>query len=244
MHDLTGRNAIVTGGARGIGRAVAEKLMVVGARAALLDADEKQLRETTAAFKTAGYNALGVVCDIADEVSVRRAMQQVKASFGSITILVNNAGIIQFKTLEHTTLEEWDRVLAVNLRGAFICCKMVIPDMKAAHWGRIVNVGSSAGKTGGSVPVGAYGISKAGIMCLAKSLASELAPFGVTVNAVAPAAIDTDMISGMAGLVSRVPLGRLGRPEDVANAIAFLCSEEASFITGEVLDINGGFLID
>jgi 3-oxoacyl-[acyl-carrier protein] reductase len=132
----------------------------------------------------------------------------------------------------------------VNALGTFLCSKAVIPNMKAARWGKIVTVGSSAGKTGGSMPQGVYGASKAAAMVMMKSLSRELAAYNINVNAVAPALIETDMIRGLGEFVERIPLGRVGQPADVAKVVAFLCSEGASFMTGAMVDINGGFLID
>lgn len=252
MRELSGRTAVVTGGGRGIGRAIALRLAAMGASLALLDLDEASLQESQALVEAvarqagggAPGRAIGLRCDVTDEEGVAAALSRVRAELGRVSVLINNAGILQFKLLAESSLSDWDRTMNVNLRSAFICSRAVIPDMVAMRWGKIVNVGSSAGKTGGAKNVGAYAVSKAGLMCLAKSLAIELAPYGVNVNAVAPALINTAMLDGIADLVGRIPLGRVGEPEDVANVIGFLCSEAAAFITGEVVDVNGGFLID
>ena len=145
---------------------------------------------------------------------------------------------------QETTLDSWRRTLDVNLTGAFLCARRALPGMRAAGFGRVVAIGSSAGKTGGAKSVAAYAASKAGVMTLAKSIASEYAGSGVTANALAPALIDTEMISSMPDMRGKVPIGRLGTPDDVAAVVAFLCSDHASYITGEVVDVNGGFLID
>jgi 3-oxoacyl-[acyl-carrier protein] reductase len=134
--------------------------------------------------------------------------------------------------------------MAVNLRGVFLCSRAAIPHMKEQRWGKIVNLGSSAGRNGGSISCAAYAVSKAGVMCFTKALATELAPYGVNVNAVAPALIQTDMIKDITHLSKMIPLGRLGTTNDVASVVAFLCSENASYLTGEIVDVNGGFLID
>jgi NAD(P)-dependent dehydrogenase (short-subunit alcohol dehydrogenase family) len=145
---------------------------------------------------------------------------------------------------EDTTLASWRRTLDVNLTGAFLCARRALPAMRERGFGRLVAIGSSAGKTGGAKSIAAYGASKAGIMAMAKSIASEYAGTGVTANALAPALIDTDMVAAMPDMRERVPLGRFGTTQEVADVVAFLCSDHSSFITGEVVDVNGGFLID
>src|SRR5262249_31523931 len=145
---------------------------------------------------------------------------------------------------EETSLESWRRTLDVNLTGAFLCARRALPAMREAGFGRVVAIGSSAGKTGGKRHAAAYGASKAGIMVMAKAIASEYAEFGITANALAPALIHTEMNAGLPDLTGRIPGGRIGRPEEVAGVVAYLCSAQAAFITGEVVDVNGGFLID
>jgi NAD(P)-dependent dehydrogenase (short-subunit alcohol dehydrogenase family) len=244
MGELGDRSGVVTGGGRGIGRAIALKLAAMGASIAIFDLDEAAMAQTVADLKAMGSKAVGIRCDVSSEESVREGFAAARSALGPITVLINNAGIFEFKTVEESSLADWERMMAINLRSAFLCSREVIPDVKQARWGKIVNIGSSAGKTGGAKRVAAYGVSKAGVMVLAKALATELAPYGVNVNAVAPALINTQMMAGIGDLVKVIPLGRAGEPDDVANAVAFLCSEAASFITAEVMDINGGFLID
>jgi NAD(P)-dependent dehydrogenase (short-subunit alcohol dehydrogenase family) len=161
-----------------------------------------------------------------------------------VQVLVLNAGIFVIEEFERTEPASWQRTLDVNLTGAFLCARRALPGMRDAGWGRVVAIGSSAGKTGGSKAMAAYAASKAGIMALAKSIASEYAAHGVTSNALAPSLIDTPMLSGIADLASRIPVGRLGTPQDVADLVTFLASDHAGYITGEVVDVNGGFLID
>ncbi len=192
---------------------------------------------------------LAVVMDVSDGDSVRAMVEKVMQRYGKIDILVNNAGTCPLTPFESINRAEWDRVMAINLTGAFLCSQAVVPLMKQAGYGRIVNISSVAGKMGG-VTVGAhYAASKAGLLGLTWSLARLYAPFGVTANAIAPATVETDMTRGwprdaLERLRQSIPLGRLARVSDVAAAAVFLASEEAGFITGEVLDINGGFLMD
>jgi NAD(P)-dependent dehydrogenase (short-subunit alcohol dehydrogenase family) len=233
VDGLSDRVAVVTGAGRGIGRAIAETLAANGARTAALD---------LAAPDHPGM--LGVACDVSDEGAVDEAFAQVEEQLGRISILVLNAGIFPIVPFEETTLEIWERCLAVNLTGAFLCARRALPGMREQRYGRIVAIGSSAGKAGGARSVAAYAASKGGIMTLAKSIANEYAQYGITSNALAPTLIETDMIEGMRELVSRIPVGRFGKPEEVAALVAFLASEHAGYITGEVTDINGGFLVD
>ncbi len=237
---VAGRIAAVTGAAQGIGRAVAEALLAGGARVALLDV---RAPEDRSALDQAD-NTMFAECDVTSESSVDAAFSQVEAAWGQVDILVNNAGIFAIQPLEETELGDWNQMMAVNLTGCFLCSKRVLPKMRERGWGRVISIGSSAGKTGGSKNTAAYGASKAGVMALAKAIATEYAPFGITSNALAPALINTDMVTGIADLADRIPVGRLGRPTDVAQAVLFLAGEQAEFITGEVMDVNGGFLID
>jgi len=243
---FAGKNVVVTGAAQGIGKEIAARFIEREANVVLLDVEEGQLNETAEEFKKAFPNPsiVGIVCDITDEAQVKSAFGQIRNRFGPVSILVNNAGVIKFLSLEDTSVEDWDFIMAVNLRGAFLCVKEAMADMKEKRWGKIVNIGSSAGINGGARNVGAYAASKAGIMCLTKSLAGELAPFNINVNGVAPALIDTRMFAGISDLSSRIPIGRSGTPADVANAVLFLCEEDSSFVTGEIMNVNGGFLID
>jgi NAD(P)-dependent dehydrogenase (short-subunit alcohol dehydrogenase family) len=233
LDGFDSRVAFVTGGARGIGRAIAATLRDLGAAVAAGDLRAPELD-----------GVLGVELDVTDEASVDAAFARVEVELGAVSILVLNAGVFVIEPFEETTLESWQRTIDVNLTGAFLCARRAVPAMRAAGYGRIVAIGSSAGKTGGAKATAAYGASKAGVMVLAKAIASEYAAAGVTANALAPALIDTEMIAAMPDMRERVPVGRLGTVHDVADTVAFLCSEHAGYITGEVVDVNGGFLID
>jgi NAD(P)-dependent dehydrogenase (short-subunit alcohol dehydrogenase family) len=233
VDGLDGRVAVVTGAGRGIGRRIGELLASQGARVAGLDLTAPE-----------GPGMLGIACDVSDPQSVDDAFSAVEHELGSVEILVLNAGIYIIEPFAETTLDTWKRSLDVNLIGAFLCAQRALPAMRQAGYGRIVAIGSSAGKTGGATSCAAYAASKAGVMALAKSIASEYARYGITSNALAPALIDTPMIAETRDMVSRIPVGRLGTPNDVAAVVAFLCSSHAGYITGEVVDVNGGFLID
>lgn len=232
LDGFTDRVAIVTGGAGGIGRVVAETLLGQGAKVAVTDVREPDVPGT-----------LGVRMDVTDEDDVAAGVDRIAAELGTPAILVQAAGIFRIEPFEQTTSRSWNLTMGVNLTGAFHVASRVLPHMREAGYGRVVTLGSSAGITGGAKSVAAYGASKAGVMAFAKALATEYASFGITSNALAPSLIDTDMASGIADLVDRIPVGRLGTPQDVADLVAFLASAHAGFITGAVIDINGGFLI-
>jgi len=233
LDGIEGRVALVTGGGRGIGRCIAETLRDQGARVADGDLQAPDID-----------GVLGVELDVTSPESIDAAFSRVESELGPVELLVLNAGIYVVEPFEETSLESWRRTLDVNLTGAFLCARRALPAMREAGFGRIVAIGSSAGKTGGKKHAAAYGASKAGIMVMAKSIASEYAEHGITANALAPALIETDMVAGIRDLVGLIPVGRLGQPEEVAAIVAYLCSAPAGYITGEVIDVNGGFLID
>jgi 2-hydroxycyclohexanecarboxyl-CoA dehydrogenase len=233
VEGLADRVAVVTGAGRGIGQRIAEVLAGNGAKVAALD---------LAAPDHDGI--LGIACDVSDEAAIEAAFERIETDLGTVSVLVLNAGIYPIVAFEETTRELWDRTLAINLTGAFLCARRALPRMREQGYGRIVGIGSSAGKAGGKRSVAAYAASKAGVMTLMKSIANEYAKHGITANALAPALIDTPMIADTRDLVNLIPVGRFGTVDEVASLVAFLASEHAGYITGEVTDINGGFLID
>src|SRR5260221_8451389 len=229
VEGLTGRVAVVTGAGRGIGQRIAEVLQGNGAKVAALDLEAP-----------AHTGILGIACDVSDEAAVEAAFVRVEAELGAVSVLVLNAGIFPIVPFEETTRELWDRTMAINLTGAFLCARRALPAMREAGYGRIVGIGSSAGKAGGARSVAAYAASKAGVMTLMKSIANEYAKEGITANALAPALIDTDMIANTRDLVSRIPVGRFGTTDEVAALVTFLCSAHPGYITAEVPGINAG----
>ena len=241
--------AVITGAARGIGRAIALAFVGEGAKVALVDINSELLERLREEIVHQGGEALSVPCDISKNSDVKEMVNQVLNTFGRIDVLVNNAGIIRRGTIETVTEEDWDRVIAINLKGTFNCCKAVVEPMKRQGGGKIVNVSSISGKMGDITSAPGYGPSKAGGDALMKTLARQLAPYGIRANSVAPHAIETEMSAQWSEerrreIIAAIPLGQLGRPEDVAQAVLFLASDAASFITGEILDVNGGALMD
>ena len=243
------RTALVTGAAAGIGRRIAAVLARDGADVAIADLDPEQAAVTADEVERAGGRAVCVRTDVADEGSVLALFAAVDREFGRLDILVNNAGICELTPILDLTVAAWDRMMAINLRGAFIAGREAFRRMKDAGGGRIVSIASMAGKIGGAAAGAHYSASKAGVICLTKSLALQAAPYGITANAVAPGPIDTALTREWGERTKRefaakIPLGAFGAPEDVAEVVAFLTSDRARFITGEIVDVNGGFLMD
>jgi NAD(P)-dependent dehydrogenase (short-subunit alcohol dehydrogenase family) len=244
---LTSRVAVVTGGGSGIGRSICGVLGRAGVAVGVLDINQPGAEQTVASVTGAGGRAVAVAADVADPAAVRQAIEQVRGSLGPIQILVNVAGIGAFVPLLDITQELWDRMIAVHLTGTFNCTRTVVPDMLAAGWGRIVNTASVAGLNGGGPGLSHYAAAKGGIIAFTKALAHELGPSGITVNCIAPGLIDTPLIrqsavsDELAKQTARTsPMRRIGVPDDIAAACAFLVSEEASFFTGQVMSPNGG----
>lgn len=246
MTNLHGRVAFVTGGAHGIGRAVGQALYNAGAAVVFADIDELG---AAGSARELGDRALGTFIDVANSDAVQAAVDRAVGVFGSVDILVNSAGICRRGRILEISEAEWDEVIAVNLKGAFLCCKAVAAHMIERGWGRIVNIASIAGKIGGLMVGLPYAASKGGVLALTKGLARELAEHGITVNAVCPSLVDTDMArifapADIENYLKGVPLHRLATTEDIAHAVLYLCSPGAAYVTGEVLDVNGGLLMD
>jgi 3-oxoacyl-[acyl-carrier protein] reductase len=237
--------ALVTGAAQGIGRAIAATLHEQGHRVALLDVDADGAAAAASALDPAGETALALTADVSDVAAVDAAVAELRARWGDPAILVNNAARTVVAPVLEIPLDEWDAVLATNLRSTVQLCQRCAPAMRAAGWGRIVNLASLAGQTGGVASGAHYAASKAGMIVLTKILAGELAASGVTVNAVAPAAIHTPAMDRLpdervAQLARAIPVGRVGTSEEVASLVGYLCTPAAGFVTGATLDVNGG----
>ena len=247
MLALNDRIAVVTGAGGTMGRAVAEALQADGCRLALIDIDARALDVACAGLP---HPCLPVVCDISDGDAVASACAQIRRQLGDPDILVNNAGILSNNKLLQTEPGEWRRVMGVNVDGAFLLARELVPAMKARRWGRIINTSSLAAKTGGLTAGTAYAVSKGALSSLTFSLARELAPHGVTANGISPAYVKTPMITEQLtegqrqAILKDIPVGRFCEPEEFAHVVRFLASPLAGFITGEIIDINGGLLMD
>jgi NAD(P)-dependent dehydrogenase (short-subunit alcohol dehydrogenase family) len=244
MTSSPQRVALVTGAARGIGLATARRFLAEGWRVALLDIEGELLKKAVAGL--ASTDALALVCDVADAAQVSRAMDQLATQFGRLDALINNAGVAVFAPLLETSHADWNRILAVNLSGPFICTKLAVPLLREAGGGAVVNI-TSISAVRASTLRSAYGTSKAGLAHLTKQLAVELASLGIRVNGVAPGPVDTDMAKAVhtpeirADYHDAIPLNRYGLEEELAEAIFFLSSERSSYITGQILAVDGGF---
>jgi 2-dehydro-3-deoxy-L-rhamnonate dehydrogenase (NAD+) len=240
--DLKGRNAVVTGGAAGIGFAIAQRLAASGARVSLWDRDENALSQSA---KQLGAGTHTAKLDVSDEILVNRALHETLGSIGRIDVLVCSAGITgpNMPTWDYP-VADWKQVLDINLTGVFLCNKLVVPHMRENDYGRIVNIASIAGKEG-NPNASAYSASKAGVVSLTKSLGKELAKTGIRVNCVTPAAVKTGMFSQMSQahidfMLSKIPMARFGEVDEIAALVAWLCTEDCSFSTGAVFDLSGG----
>jgi 2-hydroxycyclohexanecarboxyl-CoA dehydrogenase len=245
------RVAVVTGGGSGMGRAVCRHLAQQGHKVAVLDVVGDTALEAANELQADGFTTLGVAVDVSDRSAVDTALDDVRRDLGRIEIMVTSAGIEGFEDFLDISAESWDRMMAVNLSGTFHCLQAAVPDMVEGGWGRIVTISSSSAQSG-TRRMAHYVASKGGVIALTKALALDLAPHGITVNTIPPGAIDTPMMrrpiesgamSSLDQVIARAPLGRLGTPDDIAAACAFLCSEEAGYITGQQINVNGAWYL-
>jgi len=248
---MVSKVALVTGAAAGIGAACSKRLAQDGIAIGVLDLDAERCAGTVEAITTAGGKAIALGADISKRAQVKAAVKKLRDAVGPITIVVNNAGVTDFTPFEQITDERWDFVYAVNVRGTFIVTQEVLPDMKAARWGRIVNISSSSGQTGAN-SMAPYSSSKGAIITLTRSLAQELGPLGITVNNIPPGSVMHTIMSEAnrqrfqippETLLATLPVRRLGEPEDIANACAWLCLEASSYVTGQTIGVNGGRVV-
>jgi len=245
---MTKKTALITGAASGIGRACAIRMASEGRRVGVLDVDLAGCQAVVDDITAAGGEAIALQASIADRAAVEAAVAQLRDAFGPVLILVNNAGIAPFKRFEEITDDEWDQVFTINAKGTFIVSQVCTPDMKAAGWGRIINISSSSAQTG-SVDQVHYSATKGAVMAMTKSMSQALAPHGITVNNVPPGAVagtkmfeagkesfkmDLDMLKRM------IPVGRMGVADDIANAVSWLASEDSGYVSGQTIGINGG----
>jgi len=248
----TNRVAVVTGAGSGMGLAIARHLAARGDRVAVLDLQGSAARQAARDLCESGARAIAAEVDVTDRGAVDAALDEVRAELGPIAVMVTSAGLDAFDPFTDITLERWNRIMAVNLTGTFHCLQSAVPDMLEARWGRMVTI-SSAGAQSGAPRMAHYVASKAGVIGLTRALALELAPHGITVNSVSPGMIDTPMLRGAAaggdiGQLEKVaarliPVGRPGKPEEIAATCGFLCSDDAAFITGQLVSVNGGMVL-
>ena len=245
IFTIKDRVAVVTGATRGIGRVIAIKLAEAGAKVAVLGRDENKANNVKAEIEKLGGKAEVFLGDISDDKECKRIADEVNARFGQLDILVNCAGALTSTKVDDISRAEWDKILGVNLTGTFFMIQSALPYLRKSKAGRIINISSNAGRMGGYVNSQSYTASKGGVIAITKGIARQLAPDNITVNVVCPGTTRTEMSElydeeTTKRLIGRIPLGRLGKPEDTAAAVCFFASEEAGFITGAILDVNGG----
>ena len=238
--------AVITGAGRGIGAAIARKLFIEGCRIVILDINETAALECAQSIDPAGCRSLAVSCDVSNKDSVNQTITRIIEKFQTVDILVNNAGITDDSMFHKMTLEQWQRVININLTGTFLVTSAVVPYMREKKQGRIINISSTSAY--GNIGQANYSATKAGVIGLTKTLAKELGRYSITVNAIEPGVIETDMLTNVPqtikdGWLKLMPIARMGQPEDIANAVCFFATDEASFITGVELPVCGGFLI-
>jgi 3-oxoacyl-[acyl-carrier protein] reductase len=248
MLTLNGRTAIVTGGSRGIGLAITQAFVKDGMNVGILSVRVESAKGAAQHLADSGYSCEGVPCDVSDVESVRSALKKVVSRFGGIDVVVNCAGILDVSSIPEMSLQHWDNVMAVNLKGTFLVVQQALPYLEKSRAPRVINISSNAGRMGGYENGLAYTASKGGIIALTYGLARRLAPMGITVNCIAPGTIASDMSqaydeAARTRLLARFPLGRLGTPAEVAAAACYFASEESGFTTGAVLDVNGGMFM-
>jgi 2-hydroxycyclohexanecarboxyl-CoA dehydrogenase len=245
------RVAVVTGAGSGMGRSIARRLAAEGRRVAFVDLDADAARDAADEALADGHEAMGIGADVSDRTAVEAALATTRASFGPIEIMVTSAGLDEFSNFTEITPAAWDRMIAVNLTGTFHCLQLAIPDMLTARWGRIVTISSSSAQSG-AARMGHYVASKGGVVGLTKALALEYAPHGITVNSIPPGFIDTAMtrraeskgdLPDLDLVAARTPVRRAGTGDDIAAACSFLCSDEAGYITGQLIGVNGGWYL-
>jgi 2-hydroxycyclohexanecarboxyl-CoA dehydrogenase len=245
------KTALVTGAAAGIGRAIALRFAREGIAVGVLDLDLAGCEAVVAEITAAGGKAVALQASIADRAQVTAAVEKLRGALGPVTILVNNAGISNFIAFEELTDADWEKMLEINVIGTFICTQVVLPDMKAAHWGRVVNISSSSAQSGSLEQVH-YSASKGAVVSMTRSLAQALGPMGVTVNNIPPGSVMNTIMSEANRhrfqitpevLAKSLPVGRLGEPEDIANACSWLVSEDSSYVTGQTIGVNGGRVV-
>lgn len=248
---MANRVALVTGAAAGIGAACSKRLARDGIAIGVLDLDAERCAETVAAIKANRGDAIALGADISDRAQVKAAVAKLREAFGPIGIVVNNAGVTDFTPFEEITEERWEFVYKINVLGQIIVTQEVLPDMKAAHWGRIVNISSSSAQTG-AIGMATYSSSKGAIVTLTRTLAQELGPLGITVNNIPPGSVMGTIMSEASRdkfqipaevLLSTLPVRRMGEPNDIANACAWLCSEDSGYVTGQTIGVNGGRVV-